>query len=198
MTTPEALEAQQTALLVMDYQPSILGGLSDADELVGRCAETVASARAAGIHVAFVRVAFKESDLDGFPSHSAMGARIKSAGPAMHADAPTTQVRAELGATDEDVAVRKVRVGSFSTTDLDTRLANKGVTRVLLAGVHTSGVVLTTVREAHDLDYEVVVLSDLCGDPDQSVHDFLVEQIFPKQGTVMTAREALALHQPVG
>jgi nicotinamidase-related amidase len=49
--------------------------------------------------------------------------------------------------------------------------------------------VLSTVREAHDLDYSVVVVADACADPDAEVHDLLVTKIFPKQGRVISVSE---------
>ena len=45
------------------------------------------------------------------------------------------------------------------------------------------------VREAHDLDYRVIVLSDACADPDAQVHDFLVGRIFPRQALVCAASD---------
>ena len=65
-----------------------------------------------------------------------------------------------------DIVVRKVRVGAFSTTDLDAQLRERGVDTLILAGISTSGVVLSTVRDASDRDYRVVVLADATADPE--------------------------------
>jgi nicotinamidase-related amidase len=54
----------------------------------------------------------------------------------------------------------------------------------VLAGVHTSGVVLSTVRHAGDLDYRLVVVRDCCVDPD-AVLDIVVA----KQAAVVTTAE---------
>lgn len=86
-----------------------------------------------------------------------------------------------------DIVVRKTRVGSFSTTNLDLQLKSAGIDTLILTGVHTSGVILTTVREAHDLDYRVIVLSDACADPDPEIHEFLVTRILPKQALVCSS-----------
>ena len=53
----------------------------------------------------------------------------------------------------------------------------------------TSGVVLSTVRQAADLDFEIVVLSDGCDDADPEVHRVLIEKVFPSQATVTTVDE---------
>jgi nicotinamidase-related amidase len=66
--------------------------------------------------------------------------------------------------------VRKTRVGAFSTTDLEQQLNDRGINTLILAGVSTSGVVLSTVREAADRDYHIYVLADASADRDAHVH----------------------------
>lgn len=55
----------------------------------------------------------------------------------------------------------------------------------MLAGIATSGVVLSTVRQAADPDYRLVVLADGCLDPDPEVHRVLTEKVFPRQADVV-------------
>jgi nicotinamidase-related amidase len=50
-------------------------------------------------------------------------------------------------------------------------------------------VVLSTLRQAADLDYGLVVLSDGCLDADPEVHRVLTEKIFPRQAEVVTVAE---------
>jgi nicotinamidase-related amidase len=57
----------------------------------------------------------------------------------------------------------------------------------VLAGISTSGCVLSTLRDASDRDYRLIVVSDLCADPDPEVHAFLTERIFPRQAEMITA-----------
>jgi nicotinamidase-related amidase len=62
-------------------------------------------------------------------------------------------------------------------------------------GHATSGVILSTVRLAADLDYHVIVVEDGCADRDPEVHRLLMEKVFPRQGTVVSSQamvEALA------
>jgi nicotinamidase-related amidase len=47
-------------------------------------------------------------------------------------------------------------------------------------------VVLSTLRQAADLDYQLTVLSDGCLDADAEVHRVLTEKIFPRQADVIT------------
>ena len=82
--------------------------------------------------------------------------------------------------------VRKTRVGAFSSTDLDARLRSAGVDTLVLAGITTSGVVLSTVREAFDRDYRMYVLADATADPDPLTHEFLLGRVLPGQAEVIT------------
>ena len=84
-----------------------------------------------------------------------------------------------------DIVVRKTRVGAFSTTDLDRQLKERGIVTLLLAGITTSGVVLSTVRDAADRDYQVFVVADASADREIDVHDFLIEKVLPMQAKVV-------------
>ncbi|MGJ7499367.1 cysteine hydrolase [Variovorax sp. ZT5P49] len=189
MNKLSSIDIQQSVLLIMDYQPAVLGFIPDPGPLFAKVMPVQRLMRSRGGTVGFVRVAFDAADLEDFPAHSAMGVRVKAAGHNMHIDSPSTAVYAELGSMPGDIFVRKTRVGAFSTTDLDAQLRRAGIETVVLAGAHTSGVVLTTVREAHDLDYRVIVLSDACADPDVRVNEFLLKEVFPRQAVVTTAAE---------
>ena len=180
---------RRTALLVMDFQPGILGRLDAAEALLARAGEAIAAMRAAGGQVGYVRVAFEDADLDAMPATSSMAARVAATGAAMHADAPATQVHDAVAPQAGDIVVRKVRVGAFSTTDLDAQLRERGVDTLVLAGISTSGVLLSTVRDASDRDYRLLVLADASADPEPDVHAFLTERIFPRQAEVVTVAE---------
>jgi nicotinamidase-related amidase len=45
--------------------------------------------------------------------------------------------------------------------------------------------VLSTVREAMDRDYQLVVLDDATADPDPATHAFLTAKIFPRHAIVI-------------
>jgi nicotinamidase-related amidase len=179
-------EPSRTAILAMDFQGNILATLANPEGVVTRAAEAIAATRTAGGLVVFVRVAFTRDELSAFPPHSAMGQRMNTMAEKVLSDAPSTQVDPRLGLKQGDICVRKRRVGPFSSTDLNVRLRTAGVDTLVLSGIHTSGCVLSGMREAHDLDYRLIVLSDACADPDPTIHEVLTSKIFPKQGSVMT------------
>jgi nicotinamidase-related amidase len=80
-------------------------------------------------------------------------------------------------------------VGAFSTTDLETQLRDVGISTLILAGISTSGVVLSTLRDASDRDYQIVVLADGCPDPGPEVHSVLMRKVFPCQACVAAVAE---------
>ncbi len=187
------LDPARTALLVMDYQPGIIGRLEDGDALVTRAQEAIAAARAAGATVGYVRVAFTDEDFDALPDGAPM-ARVKAMPREhLHADSPGTQIDKRVGPADGDIVVRKTRVGPFLTTDLDQQLRARGVDTLLLAGISTSGVVLSTVRDAHDRDYRLYVLADATADPLPDVHEALIEKVLPRQAEVIEVADLEAL-----
>ncbi|NMP24657.1 cysteine hydrolase family protein [Sulfobacillus harzensis] len=184
-----SIDPKHTALLVMDYQLSILGSLSEAEGLLSRMGKAIAVVRQYGVQVAYVRVAFDDADYDAVPETSRMAPAIKAAGRALHSESPATAVHHRVAPDAGDIVVRKTRMGAFSTTDLDARLRERQIHTLILAGVTTSGVVLSTVRDAHDRDYQVYILEDAMTDRDPHVHDFLVKKIFPQQAHVITIDE---------
>ncbi len=80
-------------------------------------------------------------------------------------------------------------------SDLEVILRAKNIRHLVLAGISTSGVVLSTVREAADKDYQLTVLSDLCADFDEQVHSLLLEKIFPRQAAVITSRQWMQMQE---
>jgi nicotinamidase-related amidase len=187
--TLPAIDPKRTALLVMDYQGGVLDRLSDADVLLARTADAISYVRGQGGYVGYVRVAFEDADFDAIPATSMMGTRVAAMGQRFHVDSPVTAIHEQVAPEPGDIVVRKTRVGAFSTTNLDKQLRQRGIDTLLLAGLSTSGVLLSTVRDASDRDYRVFVLADLSADPEPDVHEFLTQRIFPRQSHVITSAD---------
>jgi len=144
----------------------------------------VAAARGAGIPVIFVRVAFR----DGYPEVSRRNkafSAISSRGGMTLSDT-SSYIHDSVTPRSDEPVVRKLRVSAFAGSDLEVLLRAGGIDTLVLSGIATSGVVLSTVREAADRDYGLIVLSDACLDADPEVHRVLTEKIFPRQAEVMT------------
>jgi nicotinamidase-related amidase len=183
------IDPSHSALLIMDYQNGIIGRVENGDELLAIARNLIRTFREHGGTIGYVRVAFAEGDWDGVPESSHMAKRVKGYGNAMDVDADSTQIPEVIAPQRGDIVVIKKRVGPFGTTDLHEQLQARGIDTLVLAGISTSGVVLSTVRDAHDRDYRVLVLEDACADPRPDVHDFLIENIFAHQVDVTTVRE---------
>jgi nicotinamidase-related amidase len=183
------LDPRRTALLVMDFQRTIVERIApDPAALLDRTARLLAAARAAGVRVIFVGVGFR----DGYPEVSARNqsfATIRTTG-AFLPSAAGSEIHPAVAPAEGEVVVTKHRVSAFAGTDLDMILRANDVDTLVLAGIATSGVVLSTTRHAADADYRLVIVRDCCADADEEVHRVLSEKVFPRQATVMTA-EAL-------
>jgi nicotinamidase-related amidase len=186
------IEPGRTALLLMDFQAGIVERLAEPAPLLERVAGARQACRDAGVTVGHVRVAFSPAARDAVPDRNKAFAAL-AGGDRMADGAPDTEIVAVLAPEPDDVVVTKVRVGAFSTTDLGAQLAARGIDTLVLAGIATSGVVLSTVRDAADHDYRLVVLADGCADMDPEVHRLLVERVFPRQADIITTSELRGL-----
>ncbi len=92
---------------------------------------------------------------------------------------------------ENDLLVIKHRVSAFSGSDLEIILRSQNIKHLILTGIATSGVVLSTLREAADKDYQLTVLSDLSADFDPEIQTVLIEKVFPKQADVITSDDWL-------
>ncbi|MGO4534794.1 cysteine hydrolase family protein [Leifsonia sp. 2MCAF36] len=184
-----SLDPARTALLIMDVQQGILARHPDGDAFVAGLVGARAAARAAGLTVGYVRVALTAEEAERIPPTS----RFAGSAARLDADGPATQFDERLTADLGEIVVRKQRVGAFSTTDLGARLDQRGIDTLVLTGIATAGVVLSTIRDAADRDYRLVVLEDGCWDSDAEVHRVLTEKVFPRSGaTVATIDEFIA------
>lgn len=187
----DTLDTRTTALLVMDHQRMLVDGyLPDAPAHLTRAQEVIAGARAADMPVIYIKVGFRP----GYPEVSArnmMFSGVKAAGRFAHGD-PAAEIASEIAPTDRDLVVVKHRVSAFEGTDLAMILRAAKVETLVMFGIATSGVVLSTVRQGADLDYRMIVLADLCADNDEAVHRFLIDTLLPRQATVQSSAEFLA------
>jgi nicotinamidase-related amidase len=185
------IDAGRTALLLMDFQPDILAVRTGSAEVLASARAALDLARKADLPVVFVRVAFTPQDYASVsPRNKSFGALRDSA--RLRAEDPGSDVHPDLARTDRDVVVTKTRVGAFSTTNLHTHLRGRGIDTLILGGVATGGVVLSTVRDAADRDYRLLVLRDCCLD-EPEVHGVLMDKVFPRQADVIDVPELATL-----
>ena len=98
---------------------------------------------------------------------------------------PGSAVHPAVAPTPGDVIVTKRRVSAFAGSDLEVVLRAGGIDSLVLSGIATSGVVLSTLRQTADLDYRLTVLADGCLDADPEVNRVLLGTVFPRQAQVV-------------
>ena len=177
------------ALLLMDLQRSIVDRYGESGEAVARRAgEAAGAARAAGVPVILVRVAFRPGHPEVSPSNRTFSA-LRDAGGMLETD---ELIHPAVGAQPEDVIVTKRRVSAFAGSDLDVVLRAAGVRHLVLGGIATSGVVLSTTRAAADLDFDLTILRDACADADEEVHRVLLDKVLARQAEVVDVADWVA------
>ena len=183
------VDRAKTAVLVMDYQQAIVGMVAASEQapLLERARSVLDAARAASIPVIYVVIGFRPGYPDISPNNAAFGTVLKTG--AFTLGDPKADVHPGVSPQSGDLTVVKKRVSAFAGSDLEVVLRSKGVGTLVLMGIATSGVVLSTVRQAADGDYKLVVLSDCCADRDPEVHRCLIEKVFPRQATIMSGEE---------
>ena len=178
---------QNKALLVMDMQTAILQALPDVNEFTDRVAGAISYSRANNIPVVYVVVGFRS----GMPEVSMNNKSFAASKERMGAGNVDEYMKiiSALAPKPDEIIVTKRRYSAFTGSDLEVVLRAQGIRHIVLAGISTSGVVLSTVREAADKDYRITVLSDGCADRDEEVHRVLTTKVFPRQADVITVDE---------
>jgi len=175
----------------MDLQAAIIRIYTGEQEqsLIGRAADALRSCRDRGITVIHIQVGFRPGMPEINPRNALFAAVRNSPERQKLFQGDAGKIHPALGPEGDDIVVTKHRVSAFAGTDLDMILRAKAIDTLLLFGIATSGVVLSTLVDAFDADYRVIVVGDCCADIDADVHKVLVEKFFPRRGTVVTAAE---------
>jgi len=172
----------------MHYQTDILGLFpSVAPTLLANTRKLCDAARAKGLRVHFANLRFTV----GYPEVSPLnknGQGIRQLG--LFIDDETSPA---LGRRADEPLIIAHRASVFFGTDLEERLAAQGIDSLILVGIASTGVVLSTVAYASDADFRLYTVKDCCYDPDQVVHDHLFSTAFDSRTTVLSLAEALRL-----
>ncbi len=180
-------KALNTALLLMDIQPATMGMLGEsAPAFAVGVKKVLAAARKNNLLVLHIVVGFRP----GFPEITAATTNASFAAlranaaamPGLENPAPDPSIEAQ----PNEMVITKRRVSAFAGSDLEVILRGHKIEHLVLTGIATSGVVLSTLRQAADMDYRLSVLSDLCADRDPEVHNVLLNKVFPRQAEVLT------------
>jgi nicotinamidase-related amidase len=181
-------DTAHTAVLAMDCQSGIVSMYAKGQpDLIQRAASVLRAARKAQMRIIHVQVGFRA----GFPEISTRNklfAAVKSS--AQHQklfEGEAGAIHPALGPEPGDIIVTKHRVSAFAGTDLEMILRANEIRTLVLFGIATSGVVLSTLLEASDADFEIFIIGDCCADTDERLHQILTEGLFSRRAEVLSA-----------
>lgn len=180
--------AASTALVVMHYQSDVLNVVSSAaPTLLANTRKLCDLARAKGVQVYFAKIQFSP----GYPEVSPLnrsGQGLKASGLFVG-----DTIAPELAQQANEPLIVGHRISVFFGTDLHARLSAAGIDTLILAGVESTGVVLSTVAYASDADFRLYTVKDCCYDRDQVVHDHLFSTAFDTRSYVLSLADAAVL-----
>lgn len=181
----------KTAVLSMDCQTGIVSIYckDQRDAFLARIASVLGFARASGMTVVHVQVGFRP----GMPevnSSRSFFSKIKASPQHQQLfQGPLAAFPAEIAPKGNEAVITKRRISAFAGTDLALILRANDMDTLVLFGIATSGVVLSTLLEAVDADYRLAVIRDCCADLDSTLHDCLLQRFFPTRAVVLSAEE---------
>lgn len=182
----------RTALFIGDFYADMMGSLPHATDrnVISNTVELQRAARAAGLLVCYSATVFRPGYVEISGRNKTFSQRKESGQPAV--SDPVALIHDAVKPVDGEVVVGKHRVNALYGTGLDLVLRANDIETLIILGYATSGVVLSTLRYAADLDYRLVVVEDCCADQQPDVHDFLIQRIFPRQAEVVGSTDVVA------
>ncbi|MCY1516493.1 Peroxyureidoacrylate/ureidoacrylate amidohydrolase RutB [compost metagenome] len=175
--------APDVAVLALHYQNDVLhpdgkirvgldGDGTARQRLLDNAAALLNGARASGLPIVHVRIAFRPDYADLlancaiFRNVAAIGAVAEGQwGSAFY------EGLQPLAGSAREFVVKHTRISAFYGTPLEETLRVLGARRLVVAGVATHSVVEGTVRHAADIGFDVMVAQDACASADPAVHE---------------------------
>jgi nicotinamidase-related amidase len=183
------LDPEKTALLTLDFQKGIIGFVPGSDAIIPNASKAVEFALKKQFQIIHVGLGFSEGHPE-IPDTDTPFKRVKQNNLFVKGT-PAAEFHDSIARPGE-LVVYKQRVAAFSENQLHLILRSLGIENLVLFGISTSGITLSTLRRALDLDFRCVVIEDACFDADQEVHRVLTEKISPTQAAVLTVDAFIA------
>jgi|AntAceMinimDraft_5_1070358.scaffolds.fasta_scaffold00328_6 nicotinamidase-related amidase len=125
-----------------------------------RVGELLLTARSNHWLICHVRIGF-EPDYSDYPENSPLFGAAKQYNALNKAEWGYEFIDYAKPLANEPV-IAKSRVSAFFNTDLETILQEHAISNIFICGCSTDLAVQAVVRDAHDRDYAVTVVSDAC------------------------------------
>ncbi|TDY58971.1 hydrolase [Bacillus subtilis] len=179
------IDFQKTALVIIDLQKGIVP-IDQSGQVVPNAKKLVDEFRKHNGFISFVNVAFHDGAdaLKPQTDEPAQGGSGK-----MPAD--WAEFVPEIGVQDGDYTVTKRQWGAFFGTDLDLQLRRRGIDTIVLCGIATNIGVESTAREAFQLGYQQIFITDAMSTFSDEEHEATLRFIFPRIGKARTTEEFL-------
>jgi nicotinamidase-related amidase len=187
-TAPGSYGSSQTALLLIDFHTRFVdkAGGPRAPAALQVASEIRTWAKSQGIQVIQCLL-----DINATPFRTFKGVqRYAGVIEVMRAIGGGAEAPAVLlqGTSDDMIFTRRPGHGSaFYSPGLDDFLKGKGIRSLILTGLPTSGSVARTAFAACDAEYVVTVISDGCVDPQEDVHNAMMESVLGARCWVTTS-----------
>lgn len=139
------------------------------NRVIEKANQVIEWARAHQALIIQVKVAFS-SNYRECPRHSPLFGQLPQHG-ALQLGTWGTEFHEQLDVRPEDSVVVKHRVNAFYGTNLEVILRAQEIDTVVIIGTATNMAVEATARDAHDRDYQVMVVADACETAEQAQHE---------------------------
>lgn len=168
-----------TALLVVHLQEdivaegtafgSIFAAEAQARDVVKHTNAAMEAVRDHGGLIVALRIAFAPDHSDLHPTLPLLQ-MVQQAG-CLKEGSSGAQLVSDLAVEDDDLVITHKRPGPFTDSDLEGVLRSRGIENVIVCGVATNASVEGAVRQAADLGFHVVVLTDATSAADGGSHE---------------------------
>jgi nicotinamidase-related amidase len=148
-------------------------------------ARLLAAARTAQLDVLYTRIAALT------PDGRDLGWRYRHWGMTAGVDDRESQLLPEIAPLPGEIVINKTTTSAFIGSHIDRILRNLGTRHLVVCGVMTSGCVESTVRDAADSGYHVVVPEEACAALSRQAHDNALNAMHPIFATVESMDEVL-------
>lgn len=176
-----------TTLLLLDIQNAVVDQFESKEDYLQRISSILSTARKHSINVVHVVTAFRNGYPESHPNNTSVPA-VAARGLFKEGDS-SVQLHPVVDLKPEEPVITKRRVSAFFGTELDMILRCSTTDHLVIAGLATSGAVLSTIRQAMDLDYRITVLRGCCMDPNEEVHRVLMDSVFGRKLNVISEEE---------
>jgi nicotinamidase-related amidase len=199
--------ASQTAMLFFDTLNTYLHpddskqrGLTDGPGVIARMARMNEACRKAGIAVFYGQADHRPDGRDfapqivdvGYPGRAPGPGPYRTGGQAVRGGSHDAEIIPELTPQPQDYVVKKHRWSTFFQTHLELSLRTAGIDTIMLSGGAIEVGIASTAYAARDLDYNLIILRDICTSPFPRVEQVFMEDVFPIFARVMTVDQAIA------